>query len=97
MGCSKGNLYTFDPLLMGEGKITRFYFSKPPCQKRRRVELVKWLEPYDEAEQNVQHFLCVYDDGSIYFFDSSKSTVVTDTSIQAQKLAEESEGLVLSM
>jgi hypothetical protein len=67
MGCSKGNIYTFDPLLMGEGKITRFYFNKPPCQKRRRVEIVKWFEPFSE-EENVNKFLVVYEDGTIYIF-----------------------------
>lgn len=67
MGCSKGNIYTFDPLLMGEGKITRYYFNKPPCQKKRRVEIVKWFEPFSE-EENVNKFLVVYEDGTIYIF-----------------------------
>lgn len=67
MGCSQGNIYVFDPLLMGEGKITKYYHSKPPCQKRRRVEIVKWFEPLNEKE-NSNKFMVVYEDGTIYVF-----------------------------
>jgi hypothetical protein len=45
MGCSKGNIYVFDPHLMGEGKIYKYYQTKLPVAKRKRVDLVKWLEP----------------------------------------------------
>jgi hypothetical protein len=55
---------------MGEGKITKYYFNKPPCQKRRRVEIVKWFEPISE-EENVNKFLVVYEDGTIYIFYTS--------------------------
>lgn len=54
---------------MGDGKITKYYFNKPPCNKRRRVEIVKWFEPISE-EENVNKFLVVYDDGTIYIFYS---------------------------
>lgn len=69
MGCSQGNLYTFDPFLMGDhnGKITRYYHQKPPCQKRRRVEIVKWFEPLNEREKS-NKFIVVYEDGTIYVF-----------------------------
>ena len=67
MGCSKGNIYTFDPLLMGEGLIKRYAFYKPPLQKKRRVEIVKWFEPSSE-EENVNKFLVVYEDGTIYIY-----------------------------
>lgn len=52
---------------MSEGKITRYYYNKPPCMKRRRVEIVKWFEPISE-EENVNKFLVVYEDGTIYIF-----------------------------
>lgn len=45
MGCSKGNVYVFDPYLMANGKITKYYHKKAPCQKLKRVEIVKWFEP----------------------------------------------------
>lgn len=35
--------------------------------KKRRVEIVKWFEPSSE-EENVNKFLVVYDDGTIYIF-----------------------------
>lgn len=62
---------------MGEGKITKYYFNKPPCQKRRRVEIVKWFEPISE-EENVNKFLVVYEDGTIYIFYTSAQTVEDD-------------------
>jgi hypothetical protein len=52
---------------MGQGKITKYYHSKPPCQKKKRVEIVKWFEPLNEKE-NVNKFLVVYEDGTIYIF-----------------------------
>lgn len=67
IGCNKGNLYTFDPYLMGEGQITKYYYNRPPCEKRKRIEIVKWFEPKN-AEQNVNKFLVVYEDGTIYIF-----------------------------
>ena len=67
MGCSKGNIYTFDPVLMSTGNIMRYNFSKPPNQKKRRVEIVKWFEPSSQ-ENNVNKFLVVFDDGTIYIY-----------------------------
>jgi hypothetical protein len=67
MGCNRGNIYTFDPYLMQDGKITRYYYNKPPCMKKRRIEIVKWFEPSSE-EENVNKFLVVYEDGTIYIF-----------------------------
>ena len=67
MGCSLGNLYVFDPVLMGEGKITKYYHPKPPCQKKRRIEIVKWFEPLSEKETS-NKFIVVYEDGTIYVF-----------------------------
>ena len=67
MGCSGGNIYVFDPTLMSAGKITKYYRNKPPCQKKKRVEIVKWFEPLNEKE-NVNKFLVVYEDGTIYIF-----------------------------
>jgi len=52
---------------MGDGKITKYYHAKPPCQKRRRVEIVKWFEPLSEKE-NSNKFIVVYEDGTIYVF-----------------------------
>ena len=67
MGCSLGNLYVFDPILMGDGKITKYYHPKPPCQKKRRIEIVKWFEPLN-AKENSNKFIVVYEDGTIYVF-----------------------------
>ena len=69
MGCSEGNVYLFDPYLMGEGRITRFYHQKPPCLRKRRVDFVKWFE---KEEDKLKHFLIVYDDGIFNVFDSSR-------------------------
>lgn len=52
---------------MGDGQITKYYYNRPPCEKRKRIEIVKWFEPKD-AEQNVNKFLVVYEDGTIYIF-----------------------------
>ena len=52
---------------MADGKITKYYHSKPPCIKKRRVEIVKWFEPSAE-DLNVNKFLVVYEDGTIYIF-----------------------------
>jgi len=52
---------------MGEGKITKYYHSKPPCQKRRRIEIVRWFEPLNEKEKS-NKFIAVYEDGTIYVF-----------------------------
>lgn len=77
MGCSKGNIYSFDPWLMGECKISKYYYSQPPCAKRRRVEIIKWLEPKNESE-NVSLFLVVYEDGTFCVFDSKIRTDVLE-------------------
>lgn len=52
---------------MMEGKIIKYNFTKPPCEKKRRVEIVKWFEPYNQ-EENVNKFIVVYEDGTIYIF-----------------------------
>ena len=52
---------------MLSGRIIRYSFTKPPVQKKRRVELVKWFEPISE-EENVNKFLVVYEDGTIYIY-----------------------------
>lgn len=54
-------------MLMGEGKITKYSHSKPPCQKKRRIEIVKWFEPLSEKD-NSNKFIVVYEDGTIYVF-----------------------------
>ena len=42
-------------------------------EKKRKVLLVKWFEPYSETE-NVNKFLVVYDDGSIYVFYTNQDS-----------------------
>ena len=42
-------------------------------EKKRKVELVKWFEPYSESE-NVNKFLVVFDDGSIYIFYTNQDS-----------------------
>lgn len=49
------------------GKITKYYHPKPPCQKRRRIEIVKWFEPLNEKDKS-NKFIVVYEDGTIYVF-----------------------------
>lgn len=68
MGCAKGNLYVFDPALMAEGKIHRFYHSKPPCQKKKKIEMVKWLEPI--SLDKYDKFLAVFEDGTFQLIDT---------------------------
>lgn len=72
MGCSKGNIYVFDPHLMGEGKIYKYYQSKPPVAKRKKVEIVKWLEPINNV---ANQFIVVYDDGLFSLFNTSAHPV----------------------
>ena len=73
MGCSKGTIYVFDPKMMHHGRIEKYSRSSPPCDKRRRIEIVKWFEPFSEKE-NVNKFLVVYDDGTIYVYYTHKAT-----------------------
>lgn len=42
-------------------------------EKKRKVELVKWFEPYSESE-NVNKFLVVFDDGTIYVFYTNQDS-----------------------
>jgi hypothetical protein len=42
-------------------------------EKKRKVELVKWFEPYSESE-NVNKFLVVFDDGAIYVFYTNQDS-----------------------
>lgn len=67
MGCSKGTIYVFDPKLMHSGRVVKYSRANTVCEKRRRVEIVRWFEPHSE-EENVNKFLVVYDDGTIYVY-----------------------------
>jgi hypothetical protein len=92
MGCSRGNIYTFDPYLMGDGKISKYYQSKPPCIKKRKVEIVKWFEPSSE-EENVNKFLVVYDDGTIYIFFLKQNQKDDDPALQLTLKHKGSDGI----
>ena len=78
MGCSKGTVYVFDPWLVHQGRIDKYTKAKPPCEKRRRITHVKWFEPYSETE-NVNKFLVVYDDGTIYVYYTNARSESKDT------------------
>jgi len=49
--------------------------------KRRRIELVKWFEPISEDE-NVNKFLVVYEDGTIYIFYTKPNAMEDDPKVQ---------------
>lgn len=70
MGCSEGNIYNFDPYLMSEGKITKYYYSRPPCMRKKKIAFVKWLQPIKSEDPS--HFIVVYQEGQIYVYETNK-------------------------
>jgi hypothetical protein len=68
MGANDGTVYIFDPLLVEGKRIQRFNDDlNMPFTKKKRPELVRWVEPI--AKQNANKFAVVWEDGSIYIYD----------------------------
>ena len=66
LGSDNGALYVYDPHLFDNGNVSKFNITDG-IRKRRKVEMVKWFEAYDEGV-NPNKFIVVFDDGTMYVF-----------------------------
>lgn len=68
MGASDGIIYIFDPLMIEGVRIQRFNDeANLPHFKKKRPEIVKWVEPI--GKQMANKFAVCWDDGTIYIYD----------------------------
>lgn len=49
IGTFDGKIYQFDPIIRGKSDVKRYTLDPPPSEKKRGVEIIRWIENHHQT------------------------------------------------
>ena len=74
IGTFDGKIYQFDPILRSKGEVKKFTVDMLPQEKKRSIEIIRWIENYwtEGARVPATSFIAVFGDGTIAIYHKDK-------------------------